>query len=54
MTPILIPHWMAERIRQKHGCLPEGFADAYWYELSQESQARVNEKLRLVRGWRRG
>lgn len=52
MTPIFVPHWVAEKMRQKYGYLPEGVKDAYWHELNQESQERINEKLRLIRSWR--
>lgn len=40
-------------MRQKYGYLPEGIKDAYWHELNLESQERINEKLRLIRGWKR-
>lgn len=56
---VYIPHWMAERIREKYGSLEAyreitgaNVVDDYWQQLNSESQARINEKLRLIRGWR--
>lgn len=54
---IVIPHWMAEKIRDKHGSL-EAYrektgarvVDDYWQQLNSESQARINAWL--SRGWK--
>lgn len=59
---VFIPHWMAEKICEHYGSL-ENYSqqrwggalmpvDAYWNDLNQESQTRINE--RLSREWKRG
>lgn len=56
---IVIPHWLAEKIRERYGSL-EAYrnrtgvkvVDDYWQRLNSETQTRINE--RFARMWRRG
>jgi hypothetical protein len=60
--PVVVPHWLAQKIRERYGSLDAyseqrwsgalKFVDGYWDLLARESQDRINE--RLIRAWRRG
>jgi hypothetical protein len=56
--PVVVPHWLAEKLKQQHGSL-EAFreltgvkvVDDYWRQLNDESQTRINRYL--SRAWKR-